>query len=131
MGENLNNASILSVASDRFDQICCLSRRILYDCVVHEILPSNVLSMVIWPQNQLRTDFLPSHCRQGLHCHPSPNTHLVNFPDSGRHVTSVNQGPFHNDNGGREERTWERGRFIFRKFTEKAILQIHNKAFSS
>ena len=44
--------------------------------------------MVIWPQNQLRDD------RQGLHCHPSPNTHLVNLPDSGKPVTRVNQGLF-------------------------------------
>ena len=40
---------------------------------------------------------------------PFPSTHLVNLGDSGRHVTSLNLGLFLNDNGGKEERPWERG----------------------
>ena len=47
--ENMNDASIFSVASDLITTFC-LSRRV--PCVVHTILRSNVLSMVIWPQNQ-------------------------------------------------------------------------------
>ena len=81
------------MASDRFDlNILPFTSNSL--CVVHKIMLSNVLSMVIWPQNQLLAKFTSLQCRQGLHCHPSPNTHLVNLPDSGRHVTRVNQGLF-------------------------------------
>ena len=50
----------------------------------------------------------------------------MNLPDSGRHVTSPNQGLFLNDNGGREERPWERGwvsrrQILNRKHDRKAI----------
>ena len=57
MGENLNNAKIFSVASDRCDHnfLPFTSNSI---CLVRKILLSNVLSMVIWPKNQLRVDSL-------------------------------------------------------------------------
>ena len=53
----MNDASIYSVASDRFDHnlVPFTSNSI---CVVFKILRSNVLSMVIWPKNQLRADSL-------------------------------------------------------------------------
>ena len=50
--------------------------------------------MVIWPQNQLRADSLLRNVDKAYIANPSPNTHLVNLPDSGRQVARVNQGLF-------------------------------------
>ena len=75
MDENLNNASIFSVASDRFDQdfLPFTSNSI---CVIHKILPSNVLSMIIWPQNQLLADFLRRDVDKAYIATP-PLTHIL------------------------------------------------------
>ena len=81
------------MASDRFDHNF-LPFTSSSMCVVHKILPSNILSMVIWPQNQLRADSLLRNVDKA-YIATHPLTHiLVNLPDSGRHVTRVNQGLF-------------------------------------
>ena len=58
--------------------------------------------MVIWPQNQLRADFLLCNIDMAyIATHP--------LTDSGETRDQSEPGSFLNDSEGREKRPWERG----------------------